>query len=215
MASALNRESDGQVGFVTATAALIVTLLLPPAFELGRSFSPGKMALSAVLVLGLGIYCCLRFWPRDVRFFAPGQTVSVELGLGVGVALTLLSIAVIVSLIPWAAGVPSANNNASPRPTGLLGYLMAAAPLVVLGVYEEVVFRGILLRYLTRNWGLIVGLFGGAGLFSLAHLYSVGISPELIRLFAYGLLFGAVALWRKGLAAVAAGHVLLNALAAV
>ena len=52
---------------------------------------------------------------------------------------------------------------------------------VLAPLFEEIIFRGVLLPILSRDFGIILGILGSAFIFALAHL-SVGEMPPLLVL---------------------------------
>jgi membrane protease YdiL (CAAX protease family) len=135
-----------------------------------------------------------------------------------------LLVAIPIGLVLFLTG--GAREQASAR-IGALGGLASVEPwqllpsLVVLGVLEEVVFRGFLLprtRVLTasprtdrqsgRGWWMAVVLV--QLLFGLGHLYEGGVA--VLQTMMLGVYFSVVFLWRLHLGSVIAAHVAFNAI---
>jgi membrane protease YdiL (CAAX protease family) len=66
------------------------------------------------------------------------------------------------------------------------------------GFAEELAFRGALQGALQRRFGVPLAILGQAVIFGVVHAYQGGAA--LLRIVVYGLLFGAVARWRRSVA---------------
>lgn len=120
----------------------------------------GALGLAVVIVL---TYKALRRWlegQRDAEFTGPGAARELGLGLGLGFAL-----------FTAAAGLVAAFGGL--RIDGLRGlgqFWSIAAMAVVSGVFEEALFRGVLLRHLETLLGSWAALAITSLLFGAAHL---------------------------------------------
>lgn len=117
----------------------------------------------------------------DLRLLAFGRSLLVGTGLGLGLVLALLAIAV-------AYTAATGDELAEPEEDSPLTELMESLtwPVIIVvalsaGVGEEILFRGVLQRWLT--WP------GQAAVFAVAHFYS-GYWLQAVVAFAIGLLFG-------------------------
>jgi membrane protease YdiL (CAAX protease family) len=97
--------------------------------------------------------------------------------------------------------VLSAND-----PLALLGFAFTA--MVLAPLFEETLFRGVLLPVLAQRWGSLPALLASAAAFALAHL-SLG---ELVPLAVLGLGLGWLRLRSAGLAPCVLMHALWNTL---
>jgi membrane protease YdiL (CAAX protease family) len=93
-------------------------------------------------------------------------------------------------------------TNANPLALALL----ASTALVLAPLFEETLFRGVLLPVLARHWGQGSAVLASAAFFALAHL-SLG---ELAPLFVLGLGLGWLRLQSGRLGASALLHSLWN-----
>jgi len=128
----------------------------------------------------------------------------------------LLMVLPLVALSGWLLqhlwADPSGSNpllemvlsNSSPQ--ALL--LLASTALVLAPLFEETLFRGVLLPVLAQHWGPAWGIVLSAACFALAHL-SLG---ELVPLFVLGLGLGWLRLQSGRLGSCALMHSLWNAL---
>ncbi|MEB3235144.1 MAG: type II CAAX endopeptidase family protein [Cyanobacteriota bacterium] len=139
------------------------------------------------------------------------------LGTGLLQALrVLLMVLPLVALAGWLLqhlwADPSGSNPllemvlTSANPLALL--LLASTALVLAPLFEETLFRGLLLPVLARRWGGGWGVVLSAAFFALAHL-SLG---ELVPLFVLGLGLGWLRLSSGRLGASALMHGLWNGL---
>jgi membrane protease YdiL (CAAX protease family) len=128
----------------------------------------------------------------------------------------LLSVLPLVALAGWLLqqlwAEPSGSNPllemvlTSSNPLALL--LLGATALVLAPLFEETLFRGVLLPVLARHWGAGWGVVLSAACFALAHL-SLG---ELVPLFVLGLGLGWLRLQSGRLGSCALMHSLWNGL---
>ncbi len=128
----------------------------------------------------------------------------------------LLMVLPLVALSGWLLerlwGDPGGSNPllemvlTTPDPTALL--LLASTALLLAPLFEETLFRGVLLPVLARRWGSAWGVVLSALCFALAHL-SLG---ELLPLFVLGLGLGWLRLRSGRLGASVVMHGLWNGL---
>jgi membrane protease YdiL (CAAX protease family) len=89
----------------------------------------------------------------------------------------------------------------------LLGLRLFLAALI-----EELYFRGALLRYLRTRWAAVPAIITGGVLFAAAHAVFRESIPSLIYFGFFGVVFGALAVWRHGLIAAFTAHAVWNLL---
>ncbi|MEB3173099.1 MAG: CPBP family intramembrane glutamic endopeptidase [Cyanobacteriota bacterium] len=128
----------------------------------------------------------------------------------------LLMVLPLVALAGWLLqhlwADPSGSNPllemvlTSSSPLPLL--LLASTALVLAPLFEETLFRGVLMPVLAQHWGAAWGVVLSAACFALAHL-SLG---ELVPLFVLGLGLGWLRLQSGRLASCALMHSLWNGL---
>lgn len=131
-----------------------------------------------------------RSW-RDVGLGWPPRHLLEGLMLGVGGLATIYGLAILAG---WARFVPPAQ-----WPAGLVVAGVGAA--VAMGLAEEVLFRGLLLRTLLRDVRPATAIGVSALLFAFAHFARPGLTADMVLLpflglFATGVLF-AYAAWSR------------------
>lgn len=85
-----------------------------------------------------------------------------------------------------------------PYPVGLLEGILAIAVAVSAGVCEEIVFRGYFQRqFRVLSGSSVIAVVLQATVFGIAHVYQGVRLASMVVL--YGILFGALALWRRSL----------------
>ncbi|HEX8613876.1 MAG TPA: type II CAAX endopeptidase family protein [Telluria sp.] len=133
--------------------------------------------LAAVLV-----WFGYRFYVRRIEkrqpseLATPGMVRELGMGLLIGVALVVLTFAVLAALGAYRFG-----GLNSPGP---LAMLIPLAELVLVGMAEEMVFRGIIFGVTERSLGSKAAIVISALLFSLAHLPNEGVSALGIAVIA-------------------------------
>jgi membrane protease YdiL (CAAX protease family) len=89
------------------------------------------------------------------------------------------------------------------------GYILAA--IIAAPVYEELIFRGILLPYLVKHFGMVGGVLAVSALFGLIHIHI----PSFLPLFLLSVAL-CLAYWRTGSLWVSIGiHAIFNAVGAL
>jgi membrane protease YdiL (CAAX protease family) len=102
--------------------------------------------------------------------------------------------------VHWLLGPSSAKTVDSLLPQSLLEVLVWIGVSITAGVCEEMAFRGYLQRQFQALGGSVVAAVLGQGLvFGLAHAYQGWKNTVVIS--ALGILFGALAVWRRNLRA--------------
>jgi len=107
--------------------------------------------------------------------------------------------------VHWLLGPSSAKTVDSLLPKSLLEILVWIGVSITAGICEEMAFRGYLQRQLHALGGSVVVAVLGQGLvFGLAHAYQGWKNTIVISVL--GILFGALAAWRKNLRANIVAH---------
>ncbi|MDI5891462.1 CPBP family intramembrane glutamic endopeptidase [Halomonas rhizosphaerae] len=101
--------------------------------------------------------------------------------VGAGGIVALMGLAVALGLVAWQPGLPE------------VFWVFAVANLLNTCVAEELLFRGMLQRWLMRRTGALVAVAVSSGLFGVAHL--TGGGAFVLVATAAGLLYGLVYLW--------------------
>ncbi|MBB3330718.1 hypothetical protein BDK63_001586 [Halomonas campaniensis] len=108
----------------------------------------------------------------------PPWALSLLVAGGVGL---LMALAAALGLIDWRPGLPAGF------------WVFAVANLLNTCVAEELLFRGMLQRWLMARWGVALALVASSALFGIAHL--AGGGAFVLVAFGAGLLYGLVYLW--------------------
>jgi membrane protease YdiL (CAAX protease family) len=159
--------------------------------------------LAAVLV-----WYGYRFWVRRIERRQPAELalpgMARELGLGVliGAALVVLTFAVLAGLGAYRFdGLNDANAM----------MLVPLAELVLVGLAEEMIFRGVVFGVTERALGSKAAVAISALVFSLAHLPNEGVSIVAIALIAaYGVMQAALFMATRRLWICIGTHVAWN-----
>ncbi|HEX9643145.1 MAG TPA: CPBP family intramembrane glutamic endopeptidase [Acidimicrobiia bacterium] len=150
----------------------------------------------------------------DVGLMVRGRDlVGLAIGVGLEIAISLL----LVGLIEWL-DVPDQSQTITgivQDTPGLAGrVVLALTILVVTPVAEEVIFRGVLLAWLTRRIGGLWAVVASSAVFSVVH-YEPGAVLQLVALFPFAVVLAAVALRRGNLGMPIMMHAGFNLLAFV
>lgn len=151
----------------------------------------------------------------EVRDFGIAiRPLDVPVGLAVGVLAQVALLPLIYEPIGWFVdGDPSdAARELIGRVDGSVDrWLLALSAVVLAPVFEELVYRGLLLRALQRRIGSWAAAVVSAAVFAVVHLMAL----QLPGLFVFGLLAAGLALWSGRLGPALAMHVGFNATALV
>ncbi len=185
-------------------AHFILLLLLVPVvasiFTFLSTLSPffaflADYSFISLVALTLSVYLARRWY--DQRSFRSlglnwGPEASRDLLAGILIATVLMGF---IFLVEWAFGLltfnglAAENNSAGLVPS--LGYWAAA--FIMVGWYEELVFRGYWLQNLADGLGMNLALLISSAVFALAHISNLNVSTvALVGLFlaGYFLAFG-------------------------
>jgi membrane protease YdiL (CAAX protease family) len=179
------RKSWKEVGLGTLNL-LAIALVIPVAQPAFRKHLPDTVGQALVTLLVLATYIAGSKWIErrkpselNVRRLLP----EVAAGSVIGFALFTFSMAIL-----WTVGVyhPVGGGAAN----GLLSGLDAA---ILGGVFEEIVFRGLIFRLCSKILGTWGALLVTAGLFGAAHAFNRGatVSSSLAIAIEAGVLLGA------------------------
>lgn len=125
---------------------------------------------------------------------APGR-VALDVALASGLWLTWKLIALGLAELPSLGGAAQAQGM---LPRGPLEMALWIPLSLTAGFCEELIFRGWLQRlFITRTRSAGLGVLLQALLFGLLHGYEG--AAACVRIVCFGVLFGAVALWRRSL----------------
>ena len=164
------------------SAGFLIAKLLPPMDKTAGEIARGAINIGLVWAVYKLVIRHLGEHPRDDLRLAEAPK-----GLGVGLAFGLL----LFSLVVGIAAIADVYNIIGEGGTGeLVSALIAMA--ILPGFMEELLFRGILFRWLEEFGGSWVGLIGSSALFGLAHITNPGAtwSASLLIAVEAGVLLG-------------------------
>lgn len=148
-----------------------------------------QLALSAVMV---ALYALFVKWfekhpARDIPF----QRLGADLGKGFLVGMLFFVAVVAVMAV---SGIYKIQGIGTDRPAAILS---AFCLFLTVGVGEEILFRGILFRWIDEKWGFVAALVVSALLFGAVHLGQPGATwwSSLAIAVEAGLLLGAAYKW--------------------
>ena len=87
-------------------------------------------------------------------------------GLGIGFAFQ-----VVVVLIMFAAGLYKFKSFGTDVPAAIV---VSFFSYLLVGVAEEIIFRGIIFKWIDEKWGFIVSLIASSLLFGIMHIFQPG-----------------------------------------
>ncbi len=205
-------------------ASLALSVLLPPGLA-GTSDAPGAVLIAGVALaqalgaLGVGA------WATSPRRGRGGSGLAAEVGLRVravdlaaGAALALVALPVLglaISLLV-AAGlldlrdVDNTSLLFAGAERGADFLLVAASAALLAPLWEEVMFRGLLLRSLRRRLGTVPGVVLSSAAFGLLHAQpGRGLALVLVT-GALGVLFAVVTVRAGRLGPAIVAHAVFN-----
>jgi membrane protease YdiL (CAAX protease family) len=159
----------------------------------------GEMLWAVILAIFAGsltVTYIFRRWIDRRSFFSLGfrwRKHGTDTVAGISLALSMLGLA---TLILWATGHLKWSDIIFDGPT----LFIAMINLMLVAVYEEVVFRGYILGNLMESFNPWTALALSAGLFTLFHLANPGFDfLSVVSLFGFGLLLGMNYLYTRNL----------------
>jgi membrane protease YdiL (CAAX protease family) len=181
-------------GVLSAALSLLFALARLPDPAL---LSEGMLALAAVAALALVAQLVERRTAAEVGLWGPGAPRDLAAGFLIGAALLSLVIGVL-ALAGWyrVLGLGWATPGEQ-----LAGLLRALLLFLLVAVFEETLFRGIIFRAIEDGLGSWVALVVSAGFFGAAHLANPGASGASAAAIAIeaGLLLGAAYMLTRNL----------------
>ncbi len=197
---------------------VVLGFVIPPGvFGAFRGYTPIPFALRAVGTMmqcgaTLGLVLFLLWRNGETRRSIGWRFRWVDLVLGF-----VLFPALLLAMVVWRVGLGNLGFSMLPnwvlvRPTGLAQIALCIAAVAMVGLSEESLYRGFLMK---RLRGLGASSFGALVIAALCfgpqHAYqgTMGIGVSAMLAFC----FGAVYLWRKNLTAPIVMHALWNLMA--
>lgn len=159
--------------------------------------------LAAVLVwFGYRFYIHRIEKRQPTELATPGMARQLGTGLLLGAGLVALTFAVLAALGVYQLGGVNAPN---------IRMLVPLAELVLVGMAEEMMFRGVIFGVTERSLGSKPAIVISALLFSLAHLPNEGVSVLAIAVIAaYGVMQAALYMKTRRLWACIGTHIAWN-----
>lgn len=182
------------------------------------------ISVTALVLTNLGLWFGYGFGPywlattkgrgivSDFGLF--GRPIDVPIGVVVGLVAQLALVPLLYAPIEWIVDVdPSATARELIESVGGEGerWLLVLSAVVLAPFFEELVFRGLLLRSIQRAVGPLAAAAISSAVFAIVHL-SV---DQLPGLFLFGLLASGLALWSGRLGPAIVMHMVFNAVALV
>jgi len=142
-----------------------------PTWDVGRA-SRRWLAL-VTLALFLALRRAIPWRDLARRGMRPrGRGAGLRFGLAAGLGAGVLYVGMVLS--------SGHASLASPDPLGLAGRVLEyAAGAAIIGLVEELFFRGILFRAMLRDWGVWPALIGSSAVFAVLHAISGGLRAGL------------------------------------
>lgn len=115
-----------------------------------------------------------------------GELTARNVGLGVVSALMLYGVfwlgnLLIVEIIPFAESeIAEVYGNTDSAALPIIGLLLA----LIIGPGEEIFWRGTVQRWLEDNYGGLIGIFAGALLYAIVHVWSLNLTLVVAALVA-------------------------------
>lgn len=150
---------------------------------------------------------------RDLRLAWSWIDLPIGIVAGCGAQLVLLPVlyAPLRRWIPDGELEKPARDLAEQFPGSWSKVLFVLMVVVIAPVTEEVLYRGLLLRWLDRRWGHVAALVGSAVIFGALHFQAV----QTLGLVAFGLVAAALVLWTDRLGTSMVAHATFNAVTVI
>lgn len=160
------------------------------------------VATAAFLLLLLGL---LVRGNRDTILWGGPHRLKRDVLTGLLAVVPLLGISVVWILADLP--IPVKVTTAVDAPMALaLGYVTFFA------IYEECLFRGLILGWLAEHRGTVIAVVSSSLLFGAGHAVGTGSGPTLVYHSIGGLFLALLALWRGGIIAPLTCHLAYNLL---
>ena len=206
------------VGFVAAVlvGALLLPLGVPLVVAFGISVGAqavGSLGVMAAFSRSRGTGSMMRDYGVTLRL---GDFWALFVGMGLQVAVVIVVLAPIAQIA--FEGEPPTQEVAAiaQEATSLVGRILVFLTVVVLApVYEEMIFRGMLLSRLLRSVGRNAAVLLSAAAFAGVHLLDPNAVLAVPGLFVIGIVLGYMALRRGNLSLAILTHAGVNLLAAI
>ena len=191
------------LGIVLTFAAVPLTMIIASQLVAKPYRIVWPQALAAVLVwFGYRFYVRRIEKRQPTELATPGMARELGTGLLLGAGLVALTFAVLAALGAYQFGGVNALS---------MMLLIPLAELVLVGMAEEMVFRGVIFGVTERSLGSKPAIVISALVFSLAHLPNEGVSVLAIAVIAaYGVMQAALYMKTRRLWACIGTHIAWN-----
>jgi membrane protease YdiL (CAAX protease family) len=215
-------------GATLLSTALVLGLLLSldifsiprpssPLFRLGVQFLFGQLlvmgGLSAVYLWATG---------NSIEYLDIHRPSLLQGAVVLVGPFVVFSINIAINLAGFAAGIQPAPNVLAEMVSGDPSLVLPLIPamLLIVGPFEELLYRGVIQTRLTRSFTAPVAILAASGIFALIHIPAVwgqtttlpSILLSLVGLFGGAIAFGAIYEWTENLTVVALVHGLYNSM---
>lgn len=150
-------------------------------------------ASTSVVMLAYLVLVKIREWRAVLELGVRPMPRELGIGLALGAVACMAIVAGSLALQAWQGGAPAASDDVL-----LEGALRAFVLSRQSAVIEEIVFRGLLLRWLWGRLGVDRAVLLQALVFGAAH-YPQGGAPQVVLATVMGLVLGYAFLWRRSL----------------
>lgn len=176
----------------------------------------GAQAISSLgILLYLSRYRGTGSWAKDYGFnLRPKFAWGIAFGMGLQIVVALLT----YPLIQWFAEDDGPQQEIARIAESLSGMEILFFGLfvaIIAPVFEEVVFRGMLLARLTKSMGRHPAVFISGAAFAATHLFDTNAILVVPGLFVVGVVLGYAALYARNLSLPIYIHIGVNALAVI
>jgi len=189
------------VGTSVALYRLGVLGLIERSLELSEAEVSILRRLGVTASLFLGYWIVSRYYERRPLTELAFRPIATLAGAALGIVLIGITILVLLA----------SGNYQIDSYRGLTEALPILGAIVSIGIFEEVLFRGILFRLFEKHMGTVTALVAQAIVFGVLHLFNDGTSwMTMISVTLLGAFWATIYVWSRNLWVVVANHVAWN-----
>lgn len=178
-----------------ALALLIYGLSQAAADAVSQPWLKWVVTVAAAVAM-IGLYASFVKWfeKHPARDLPPARLLS---DTGKGFLVGMLFFVAVVALM-WVFGLYKVTGTGTDAPSAIVSAFLT---FLMVGVGEEILFRGVLFRWIDEKWGFVAALVVSSLLFGLMHIAQPGATwwSSLAIAVEAGLLLGAVYKWSGSL----------------
>ncbi|ERH01974.1 MAG: putative metal-dependent membrane protease [Halonotius sp. J07HN6] len=205
------------LGLLFSFETFSITRPSSPLFELGVQFLLGQL-----LVMGGLSAAYLWATGNTIEYLDIHRPSLLQVAVVLVGPFVVFSINIAINLVGFAAGIQPAPNVLAEMVSGTpsLVFPLIPAMLLIVGPFEELLYRGVIQTRLTRSFTAPVAILVTSVIFALIHIPAVwgrttatpSILVSLVGLLGGALVFGAIYEWTENLTVVALVHGLYNSM---